>query len=78
MPVETVDAGDVASFTFTEGDVQVTRTGKVATVHYQGNVRVFESEEGRQLVSYNIHQPRAIHCEMIARYEPLQPTLFEA
>lgn len=77
VPVETIGVGDVVRSTTMVNDVETTRKGRVANIRVLGVHRLAESEQGTEIVRYNVVNPRGVHCEMVERYNPLQPGLFE-
>lgn len=74
-PIETIGPGDLAAFTFKDGDITHTTYGTVAEIEYVGHMRVLLSSEGKELARYTVNNPRAVSVMLEARYLPRQPDL---
>ena len=76
-PVETVDVGDLATFTWKEGDVTRSAYARVADVKRYGRTRIFHSESGAEICRFDLDHPSRVQVVMIERYTPAPPTLFD-
>lgn len=77
VPIETVDVGDYASFTFKQGDMWVTNLGCVANISFHGKTRILVTENGQELAHYDISNPNRVKVGMMERYRFVEKGLFD-
>lgn len=79
MKAETLRIGDLIRVVRTEGDVQYSRTGRIASRAHEGNDRVLYSAEGHELLKWRPgqEQPRITLLDTIEETTSIPLSGFE-